>query len=40
MPRWVLLVAAAVTAWLVVSVFGGLLLGRLLDLATRLRRSA
>jgi hypothetical protein len=35
-----LLVAAAVAAWLIVSVFGGLLVGRLLDVVTRRRRSA
>ena len=40
MPRWVFLVAAAVGAWLVLSIFGGLLLGRLIDLAGKRRRSA
>jgi hypothetical protein len=40
MPRWVVLLAVAVVAWLSLSVLGGLLVGRLLDLATRRRRSA
>jgi hypothetical protein len=35
-----LLLAAAVAAWLVISVLGGFALGRLLELATRRRRSA
>jgi hypothetical protein len=35
-----LLVAAAVGAWLVLSILGGLLLGRLIDLAGKWRRSA
>jgi len=39
MPRWVWLVTAAVVAWLALSVLGGLLVGRLLDVATRRRRS-
>jgi len=40
MPRWVVLLAVALVAWLSLSVLGGLLVGRLLDLATRRRRSA
>jgi hypothetical protein len=40
MPHWVLLLAAAVLGWLALSVLGGWLLGRLLDLAARRRRSA
>jgi hypothetical protein len=39
MPRWMLLVVAAVVFWLTLSVIGGFLLGRLLDLAGRRRRS-
>jgi len=40
MPRWVLLVAAAVVAWLALSVLGGLVVGRLLERVARRRRSA
>jgi len=39
MPRWVWVVTAAVVAWLALSVLGGLLVGRLLDVAARRRRS-
>jgi hypothetical protein len=39
MPQWVLLLALAVIGWLVLTVFGGIALGRLLALAER-RRSA
>jgi len=40
MPRWMVLLAVAVVGSLVLSVVGGLLLGRLIDIATRWRRSA
>jgi hypothetical protein len=40
MPRWMMLFAAAVGVWLALSIFGGLLLGRLIDVAVRRRRSA
>jgi hypothetical protein len=39
MPRWVVLLAAAVVASLLLSVLGGLIVGRLVGLVTR-RRSA
>jgi len=39
MPRWMLLVVAAAVGWLVLSVVGGLVLGRLIDVATRRRRT-
>jgi len=38
MPQWVVLPALAIVGWLVLTVFGGIALGRLLALAER-RRS-
>jgi hypothetical protein len=35
MPEWIILLALAIVAWLVLSVGGGLLIGRLLSVATR-----
>ncbi|HZQ04061.1 MAG TPA: hypothetical protein VFA88_08570 [Gaiellaceae bacterium] len=37
MPDWIVLLALAIAAWLVVSVGGGLLLGRLLGFVERHR---
>ncbi len=37
MPQWTLLLVLAIAAWLVLSVVGGLLVGRLLGLAERHR---
>jgi hypothetical protein len=39
MPHWVVLVVFAVVSWLVLSVAGGWLIGRLLGLASRRRSS-
>jgi hypothetical protein len=38
MPQWIVLLAVAVVGWLLLTVFGGMALGRLLALAER-RRS-
>jgi hypothetical protein len=35
MPQWILFLALAIVAWLMLSVGGGLLIGRLLGLASR-----
>jgi hypothetical protein len=40
MPQWIILVSLAIVAWLVVSVGGGFLFGRILSAATRRRRIA
>jgi hypothetical protein len=37
MPQWIFLLALAIVAWLVLSVVGGLLLGRLIGFAVRRR---
>ncbi len=37
MPQWILFLTLAIVAWLVLSVGGGLLVGRLLGFAARLR---
>jgi hypothetical protein len=36
-PQWVVLMALAIVAWLVVSIGGGLVVGRLIRMATRRR---
>ena len=36
-PQWIVLVALAIVAWLVVSIVGGLVVGRLIRMATRRR---
>jgi hypothetical protein len=35
MPQWILLLALAIVAWLVLSVGGGLLVGRLIAVVKR-----
>jgi hypothetical protein len=35
MPQWILFLTLAIVAWLMLSVGGGLLIGRLLGLASR-----
>ncbi|HZO61737.1 MAG TPA: hypothetical protein VFB35_02030 [Gaiellaceae bacterium] len=40
MPQWIVFLALAIAAWLVVSVLGGLLVGRILGAAARRRRVA
>jgi hypothetical protein len=44
MPQWTVLLALAIVAWLALSVGGGLVVGRLLDVLSRhlphLRRRA
>ncbi len=40
MPQWILFLVLAIVAWLVVSVGGGLVVGRLLAIAGRRRRIA
>jgi hypothetical protein len=37
-PQWIVFLALAIVAWLVVSVGGGLVVGRLLGVASRRRR--
>jgi hypothetical protein len=39
-PQWIVFLALAIVAWLVVSVGGGLVVGRLLGVASRRRRVA
>ena len=39
-PEWIILTVVAIVAWLVVSIGGGLLVGRLLRVASRDRRVA
>ena len=36
MPQWIVFLALAIVAWLVFSVGGGLLVGRLIEVASRL----
>jgi hypothetical protein len=38
MPQWITLLVLAIVAWLAVSVGGGLIIGRLLAVASRKRR--
>ena len=38
MPQWITLLVLAIVAWLAVSVGGGLIIGRLLGVASRRRR--
>jgi hypothetical protein len=40
MPQWIILMMLAIVAWLVVSIGGGLLVGRLLRVASRRRGVA
>jgi hypothetical protein len=40
MPQWIVLLAIAIGGWLVLTVGGGLALGRLLAIFGRRRRSA
>jgi hypothetical protein len=37
MPSWVVLLALAIVSWLTLTVGGGLLVGRLLDVVSRRR---
>jgi hypothetical protein len=39
-PQWIVFLALAIVAWLVLSVGGGLVVGRLLGVASRRRRVA
>jgi hypothetical protein len=39
-PHWIVFLGLAIGAWLVLSVGGGLVVGRLLGLATRRKRVA
>jgi hypothetical protein len=39
-PQWIMLTMLAIAAWLVVSIGGGLVVGRLLRVASRRRRVA
>jgi hypothetical protein len=39
-PQWIMLTMLAIVAWLVVSIGGGLVVGRLLRVASRRRRVA
>ena len=38
MPQWITFLVLAIVAWLVLSVGGGLIIGRLLGVASRRRR--
>jgi hypothetical protein len=40
MPQWIVLLTLAIVAWLLVSIVGGLVIGRLLGAASRRRRVA
>ena len=40
MPQWIILMTLAIVAWLVLSVGGGLVVGRILGAASRRRRIA
>jgi hypothetical protein len=40
MPQWITFLMLAIVAWFVVSVVGGLVVGRLLGAASRRRRIA
>jgi hypothetical protein len=37
MPQWIFLMTVAIVAWLVVSIGGGLVVGRLIGLVSRRR---
>jgi hypothetical protein len=39
-PQWIMLTMLAIVAWLVVSIGGGLVVGRLIRVASRRRRVA
>jgi hypothetical protein len=39
-PEWIMLTMLAIVAWLVVSIGGGLVVGRLIRVASRRRRVA
>jgi hypothetical protein len=39
MPQWIILMTLAIVAWLVLAIGGGLVVGRLLGVATRRRRA-
>jgi len=39
-PQWIILMLLAIVAWLVVSIGGGLIVGRLLGVVSRRRRVA
>jgi hypothetical protein len=39
-PEWIILMVLAIVAWLVVSIGGGLAVGRLLRVVSRRRRVA
>jgi hypothetical protein len=39
MPQWTILLMLAIAAWFVVSVVGGLVVGRILGAANRFRRT-
>lgn len=40
MPQWIILLVIAIVAWLALSIGGGLIVGRLLAVASRRRRIA
>jgi hypothetical protein len=40
MPQWIILMTVAIAAWLVVSIGGGLVVGRLIRAASSRRRVA
>jgi hypothetical protein len=40
MPQWIVFLVLAIVAWLIVSIGGGLLVGRLLGVAARHRPHA
>jgi hypothetical protein len=40
MPQWIVFLMLAIVAWLLVSIVGGLVVGRLLGAASRRRRIA
>ncbi len=40
MPHWIVILTLAIVAWLALSVGGGLILGRLLAVASRRRHLA
>ena len=39
-PEWIILMVVAIAAWLVVSIGGGLIVGRLIRIASRRRGVA
>jgi len=40
MPQWIVLLTLAIVAWFLVSIVGGLVIGRLLGAASRRRHVA